>query len=283
MKKLFTLTAFYFISLTAMGQTTPPIGDSNNLEAYLYQAFAASQALQRASLFHIGIEAEQHGDGYLVTAVLEDYPAFYAGIIRGDIIVTANGGRFHPIESFNTEIKSQYDLAIERGASQIDLTVTPIFENLFDSYRNATASSIQEFSAGNKVIGYVRLWALSKNTSDIVSFKSLMEDLSHCDGLILDLRSAYGYVDDIHSNSFLPNPLGNDYFGKSVVVIVDSKTSTEGSKLARKLRRLDRIVVLGTETNDGLKPELDAPFPFTQTSRNDPQFETALNRLLGTI
>lgn len=283
MKRLITLTAFYFFSLTAMGQTAPPLGDSNSLEAYLLQAFAASQAQQRVALFHIGIEAQQHGDGYLVTAVLEDYPAFYAGISRGDIIVTSNGGRFHPIESFNTDIKSQYDLAIDRAGSQLDLTVTPIFENLFDSYRNATASSIQEFSAGNKVIGYVRLWALSKNTSDIVSFNSLMDDLSHCDGLILDLRSAYGYLDDIHSNSFLPNPLGNDYFGKSVVVIVDSKTSTEGSKLAQKLRRLDRIVVLGTETNDGLKPEMDEPYPFTQTSRGDPQFETALNRLLGTI
>jgi hypothetical protein len=57
----------------------------------------------------------------------------------------------------------------------------------------------------------------------------------------------------------------------------------QGAQLARKLRRLDRIVVLGAETNDGLKPELDVPYPFTQTSRGDPQFETALNRLLGTI
>jgi hypothetical protein len=110
-----------------------------------------------------------------------------------------------------------------------------------------------------------------------------MAGLSHCDGLILDLRSAYGYLDDIHSNAFLPSPSGNDYFGKSVVVIVDSKTSVEGAKLARKLRRLDRIVVLGSETRDGLQPELDAPYPFTQTSRGDAQFETALNRLLGTI
>lgn len=283
MKILITFTAFYFFSVIAAAQPALPVGGSNSLEAYLLQAFAAPQAQQRASLFHIGIEAEQHGDGYLVTAVLEDYPAFYAGIKRGDIIVTADGSPFHPIESFNTETKPQYDLTIDRAGSQFDLTVTPIFENLFDSYRNATASSIQEFSAGNKVIGYARLWALSKSTSDIISFKSLMAGLSHCDGLILDLRSANGYLDDSHFNALVPNPSGDDYFGKSVVVIVDSKTSAAGAELARKLRRLDRIVVLGTETKDGLKPELDAPYPFTQTSRGDPQFETALNRLLGTI
>lgn len=283
MKRLITLTAFYFYSLAAAGQALAPAGDSNSLEAYLLQAFTAPQAEQRTSLFHIGIEAERHSDGYLVTAVLEDYPAFYAGINRGDIIVTAGGSPFHPIESFNTETKPQYNLTIDRAGSQFDLTVTPIFENLFDSYRNATASSIQEFSAGNKVIGYVRLWALSRSTSDVINYQSLMADLSHCDGLILDLRSAYGYLDSSHLNSLLPNPLGNDYFGKSVVVIVDSKTSTEGAKLARQLRRFDRMVILGAETSDGLKPELDAAYPFTQTSRSDPQFETALNRLLGTI
>jgi C-terminal processing protease CtpA/Prc len=283
MKRLITFAFFCVISFTAMAQPSPPVADPNSLEAYLFQAFAASQARQRASLFHIGIETEQHPDGHLVTAVLEDYPAFYAGINRGDIIVTSNGRRFDPVTSFNSEINSQYDLAIDRAGSQREITVTPIFENLFDSYRNATASSTQEFSAGNKVIGYVRLWALSKNTSDIVTFKSLMAGLSHCDGLILDLRSAYGYLDDVHSNSFLPTPSGNDYFGKSVVVIVDSKTSVEGAKLARKLRRLDRIVVLGSETRDGLKPELDAPYPVTQTTRGDAKFETALNRLLGTI
>jgi C-terminal processing protease CtpA/Prc len=283
MKRLTTLTVFYFFSLAAAGQPAAPADDSNSLEAYLLQAFTASQTEQRTSLFHIGIEAQQHNDGYLVTAVLEDYPAFYAGINRGDIIVTANGRPFHPIESFNTQNRPQYDLTIDRGGKQVDLTVTPVFENLFDSYRNATASSIQEFSAGNKVIGYIRLWALSRNTSDVISYQSLMTDLSHCDGLILDLRSAYGYLDDSHLNSLLPSPSGNDYFGKTVVVIVDSKTSTAGAELARKLRRFDRMVVLGVETSDGLQPELDAPYPFTQTSRSDPQFETALNRLLGTI
>jgi C-terminal processing protease CtpA/Prc len=283
MKKLTIFAALYFFSLAAAGQSDPPVGESNSLEAYLLQAFVASQAPQRAPLFHIGIEAKQHGDGYLVTAVLEDYPAFYAGINRGDIIVNSNGVPFHPIESFNNDVSAQYDLTIDRAGSRFVLTVTPVFENLFDSYRNATASSIQEFSAGNKVIGYIRLWALSRTTADVISYQALMADLSHCDGLILDLRSSYGYLDEIYVNSLIPNPSGNDYFGKSVVVIVDSKTSVQGAQLARKLRRLDRIVVLGAETSDGLKPELDVPYPFTQTSRGDPQFETALNRLLGTI
>ncbi len=74
-----------------------------------------------------------------------------------------------------------------------------------------------------------------------------------------------------------------DDVGETGVEMVVSKTSVQGVQLARKLRRVDRIVVLGAETSDGLKPELDVPYPFTQTSRGDPQFETALNRLLGTI
>ncbi|MFT6402848.1 MAG: S1-C subfamily serine protease, partial [Pseudohongiellaceae bacterium] len=127
MKKLTTFAALYFFSLSAASQPAPPVGDSNSLEAYLLQAFVASQAPQRAPLFHIGIEAQQHVDGYLVTAVLEDYPAFYAGINRGDVIVNSNGGPFHPIESFNNDVSAQYDLTIDRAGSRFVLTVTPVF------------------------------------------------------------------------------------------------------------------------------------------------------------
>lgn len=294
MKKNLILAGFYFLSSLASAQPVPAVGNLNSLNSYLLQSFAAAETKNRATLFHIGIETEEVSDGHLVTAVLEDYPAFSAGINRGDVIVSANGKPFHPVTSFNDEATANrasinnpltpyYDLTVDRDGNRLEKIVVPVYENLFDSYRNATASSIQEFSAGNKVIGYIRLWALSRSTSDIINFNALMAGLSHCDGLILDLRNATGYLDSAHIDSLLPNPSGTDYFGKSVVIIIDASTSESAAILAQQVERFDRIVTLGSPTAGGLIPELDAPYPYTRTSRGDPQFEAALNRLLGTI
>lgn len=279
---------FFFISLFAISvcgyaQPVPPVANGDSLEAYKQQSFAAAEPRFRASLYHIGIETQQLPQGYLVTAVLEDYPAFFAGINRGDIITEVDGNPFHPIDTFNESPKPSYTLTLRREELEIEKTLTPVFENLFDSYRSAIANSVQEFSAGNKVIGYIRLWALSRSSSDLIHYQALMENFDHCDGLIIDLRSAYGFLDSSHIDALVPNPIGADYFGKSVVIIIDSSTSEEAMTLVRRVINLDRFVVLGQTSTDGLEPEIEASYPFSQVSRSDPQFEAALNRLLGTI
>lgn len=278
----FCASLFFFVS-AVLAQPEPSGAQLDTLKSYLLQSFSAPESRYRSALFHIGIEGMQTQKGYLVTAVLEDYPAFFAGVNRGDIITRANEAEFHPISSFSSQTATNYELTLLRGESTIKKTVAPVFENLFDSYRSAMANSTQEFSAGNKVIGYIRLWALSRSTGDLINYQKLMRGFSHCDGLILDLRNAQGFIDSTHIDALLPNIEGADYFGKSVVIIIDSTTSTAAAELARSVKKLDRIVVLGEATADGLQPEIEAPYPFDQVSRGDPQFETALNRLLGTI
>lgn len=283
MIRFLVLISLCAVSIHSLAQPAPPVAEANSLEAYKNQAFAAAQPRYRAPLYHIGIEVTPVSKGYLVTAVLEDYPAFFAGINRGDVITAANGEPFHPIETFNESPEPAYTLTINRDELTLDVTLTPVFENLFDSYRTAMNSSVQEFSAGNKVIGYIRLWGLSRSSSDLINYQRLMRNFSHCDGLIIDLRSAYGFLDRKHVDALVPNPTGADYFGKSVVIIIDSSTSAEALGLARRVKELDRFVVLGEASAYGMKPEIEARYPFDQVSRGDPQFEAALNRLLGTI
>ena len=259
--------------------TTEP----TSLQGYLQQAFAASGTVQRIAFAHIGIQGDETDTGFLVTAVLEGYPAFTAEIYRGDIIEAADGEPFHPIDSFASRAEQTINLTIKRGDTTLNLPVQPVLENLYDSYRTATINSIQEFSAGNKVIGYLRPWALSKNTADLVSFAKLIKQLNHCDALILDFRNAYGFADQLHIDSLMTNNNGIDYFEKSVVVLFNEETSEGPMAVIQQVMGLQRIETLGATTHFGIMPELIIPYPKSQTSRYDPQYDAALNRLLGII
>jgi hypothetical protein len=272
-----------FLSGQALTQDGQIADGLSSLRDYLQQAFAAKGSAQRPALAHIGIQAEQTNNGFLVTAVLEDYPAFNAEIYRGDVIESAAGAPFHPIHSFASRAGDSVQLLVRRGDARLEVSVKPVLENLYDSYRTATLNSIQEFSAGNKVIGYLRPWALSKNTADLVSFANLMQRLDHCDALIFDLRDSYGYVDQLHRDSLMANDNHIPYFEKSVVVLFNENTADGPMELIKQVMGLQRIDTLSGAPHLGVAPEMEVAYPKTQTSRYDPQYDAALNRLLGII
>lgn len=316
---------------------------ADSLEYYLIQAFDAPRAEQRIPLNHIGIETQPAGEGYLVTAALEGYPAHQAGIERGDRIVRVDGEPYHPVYSFNTPdaqtgrftpSSAVYQLEIDRqGVSEI-VTIEAVFENLYDSYRTATLSSAQAFPLGNKTIGYIRFWGLSRSTSDLFALDLLMREFPESDGMILDLRNAYGYLSSEHLDLFvrdgrgyfdssdahnrhttlgvgIPSSAGS--FTKPIVVLVNARTRGGAELFAHGLSKLGRITTMGDASEgrigtyvrdgsrllyqpafetriDGLEfeavgivPQEPVPFPFTQVGRSDPQFESAVDFLLGRI
>ena len=334
-------------SQLTLAQPPTTIG-SDDLNFYLFQAFQAATAAERLPLNHIGVQVEEFNGGFLVTAVLEGYPAHLAGINRGDIIESVNGEPYHPIYSFNnaesaaSEFRAndkEFMLVVRRDESWTNLALRPVFENLFDSYRTATLNSIQEFSAGNKVIGYVRLWGLSRSSTDLISYQNIIRELDHCDGLIFDLRSSVGYLDLQHLDLVFPNrsryfsitsasgpmrslsdstPLAiTASYRKPIAILIDAQTKGGPELFAYQLDKLERVRTLGTgsaghvgdftlSTDDGLvelryqpagelridgasfegigvTPEIEVAYPYDQTTRADPQYEAAVNTLLGII
>lgn len=328
------------------------IFDDSELDFYLLQAFQASSAEQRIALNHIGIQVQAADEGYLVTASLEDYPAQLAGIERGDRILTVNGEPFHPVYSFNEPTiaadgeptrfaasHSAYELEVSRNGTTRSLQLTPVYENLFDSYRTATTNSVQVFPAGNKTIGYVRFWGISRASADIVSMEKIMQQLANCDGLIFDLRNSFGYLSASHLDLIVPSrrsyfvatgapnthgdlqPAGitsdGDYYQSPIAVMLNSETRGGPELFAYQLAKMRRVVTLGEttpgrigdyvlETNGedsqlryipaedvlidgggfesiGVEPEQVIAYPFEQTTRSDPQYETTLLFLLGII
>jgi carboxyl-terminal processing protease len=314
------------------------------LEYYLVQAFQAPTAKDRIALNHIGIEVQAADEGFLVTASLEGYPAHQAGIERGDKILRSDEKPFHPIYSFNAKNSEPSDFApagavhlldFERRGEVTSVEISPVFENLYDSYRSAILNSVQEFSVGNKTIGYIRIWGLSRSTSDLFTLESTMRMFRDSDGMIIDLRNSYGFLSSKHLEMFVQDgrgkfdvsdtsnrhaaieqifpPSATRTFTRPIVVLVNSKTRGGAELFAYGLAKPGRISTLGESTVgkigtysidgntiryspadqlliDGLRfesvgvvPNESIPFPFAQSQRSDPQFETAVAILLGRI
>jgi carboxyl-terminal processing protease len=348
LRPLLILSCYIFASVASAQTSTETTLDSNTLDYYLMQAFLAADSQQRIPLNHIGIQGQQQEAGFLISAVLEGYPAHAAGLNRGDIITSIDGEVFHSVNSFNIErdsrgafipVTSEHQLTFQRGTSTSEISLLPVFENLFDSYRSATSNSVLEFSAGNKTIGYLRFWALSRGTSDMINYQELIASLDHCDGIIFDLRNSFGYLDSQHldlvfndtNNYFIVSEAENqnfnfatlspnldfDNYRKPIALLLNEDTRGGAELFAYQLDKLQRVVSIGSDTPGeigrfelrtdinsalieyqaadevlidgslfegiGIEPELSVPFPYESTTRGDPQYDAAVNALLGII
>jgi C-terminal processing protease CtpA/Prc len=333
--------------------------DATELGYYLNLSFDARGGSPRYALNHLGIETTPFADGHLVIAALEGYPAHGAGIERGDVILTLNGRVFAPVLSLNPEARAlrffplseTVDLLVRRDRDTQTLAVTPVFENLYDSYRTATSNSVLSFAAGNKIIGYLRCWALSRSTDDLATLRRLVDSLSETDGLVLDLRNSHGYLDPLHIDLFratrsdlltlsepaITSPRGDKApsaagllplrerddslraYRRPIAILIDSSTQGPAELLAYQLGKLARVTTVGTATpgrlgrytssrEDGLNgervlhyapnpalvdgrtfegvgitPKRVVAYPHEQVSRADPQFQAAVNGLMGVV
>ena len=342
MMRILNLVLFYGSLIGSSSAQVSPLELSSNggLDYFLNQAFFAKTNADRVALNHIGIESKKAEGGYIITAVLEGYPAHAHDIRRGDIITLVDERPFHPVESFNLKkdndgnflpTNQEHKLIAFRSNVSIELSITPVFENLFDSYRSATSNSVLEFSAGNKTIGYIRFWALSRSTHDIINYQNLLAGLDDTDGIIFDLRNGLGFLDPQHLDLIFPDRTNYFYYSdangalnefsktsssstvsayrKPVAVLINEGTRGGTELLAYQLNKLQRVISLGETTrgdisnfffeggvekkslkidgqvfhNHSISPEQIIIYPYENTERGDPQFDAAINALLGII
>ncbi|MBT8147860.1 MAG: PDZ domain-containing protein [Gammaproteobacteria bacterium] len=263
--------------LAAEQSATGPVhvaGDSQ--EYFLLQSFHASSPQQ---FNHLGLIAQPGVGGYRVSAVLDGFPAQQAGLRRGDLLVSIDGRPFHPVLSLNPQIGDgrvpialdrEVELEYNRNGSATTLSLQPVYGSLFDAYRTATLNSVQQFSNGNKLIGYVKLWSLDRSTNGIQGFHQLLDSLSHCDGLVLDLRDSYGFINANHIDRFFssrnslfelsgahddlwqqqqPERLPMRAYGRAMTVIQNDGTRGGLELFAYQLASLQRVVSIGETTS----------------------------------
>lgn len=261
----------------------------DSLDAYLDAALTNRRSDRQQRLNHIGIAVTLPGDRHLVSAVLNNSPAFTAGLQRADHLLSVNGASYHPVYSFNPEPPTPpqpdtriFQLAFARSGEQHEVAIRTVFNNLLDSYRSAVEPSVRQFNMGNKLIGHVRLWGITRNANDLVTLQRIVAGLNDTTGLIIDLRNAAGYLGHEHLELFLPGSRG-DYYSSPITLIIDQSTTGPAESFARELTRLDRVTSVGAPTPGGLQPDIPVPWPLEASTTGDPQFEAALALLGGLI
>ena len=276
--------ATLFAALPVFGREPP-----ESLDEWLEWSLTERRIERQLSLNHFGIAVTRAGDRHVVSAVLHDSPAFTAGLRRGDELLAVDGAPYQPVRSLNSgpaaesgAARSPVRLRLTRGGAEWEVTVTPVFNNLFDSYRGAVEASAQQLNMGNKLIGYVRLWGISRNANDLVTLARIMADFRSTNSLIVDLRNAAGHLGREHLALFLPSEFG-DHYSSPLTLIIDHTTAGPAEAFARELARLERATSVGAATAGGLQPELPVAWPLDSNSTGDPQFEAALALLAGLI
>lgn len=254
--------------------TSPQSVANDSQEFQLLQAFHTAN---RRAIKHLGVIAQQDERGYRVLAVLDGFPAQQAGLRRGDLLLSIDGEPYHPVRSLNPQTPAnpsppptrEVELEYERNGNIMTAAIFPSHGNLFDAYRTATLASAQQFSNGNKLIGYLKLWSLDRSSDGVNSFNHLLDSLSHCDGLILDVRDSYGFINADHLDRFFSSrnsffalegrnadlwqsrqapPLSLREYGRAMVVIQNGGTRGGMELFAYQLAKLQRVTSVGENT-----------------------------------
>ena len=209
----------------------------------------------------IGIASTRIDGKSFVTHVYDGGPAAKAGVLAGDEIVSVDGAPFAEIESFRG--KATAHLMVRRAADAqpiaIDVPVADIQPG--DLFVKAISDSVKRLDQGGHKIGYIRLWAYTREEVTSVLYDELGKGrLKDVDGLVLDLRSKWGGAPGDAAETFVgraadmetvDNKGKRDYavfrWTKPVVAIIDGGTRSGMELLAYSLKK-NGVPLVGAPT-----------------------------------
>lgn len=140
----------------------------------------------------IGVEVANDSDNNIVVhGVIDDSPAYKAGIKSGDIFKSINGQSAQDMSTkdfvslIKTSDSSSFDIVVLRDGEEIKLQVNRELVTI-----KSVSSEI--FERDNKKIGYIYMSIFANNSYS--QFKTVLSDLekSNIDSLIIDVRSNTG-------------------------------------------------------------------------------------------
>ncbi len=211
----------------------------------------------------IGIASATIDGKRFVTHVYDGGPAARAGLLAGDEIVSVDGAPFAEIGSFRGKAGETAHLLVRRAADAqpiaVDVPVGKIQPG--DLFVQAISDSVKTFDQGGHKIGYIRLWAYTREQVTSILYDELGQGrLKDVDGLVLDLRSKWGGAPGDAAETFVggaADMVGVNRDGtrnlvtfrwhKPVVAIIDGGTRSGMEVLAYSLKK-NGVPLVGAPT-----------------------------------
>lgn len=249
----------------------------SELDYYVLKSMFSYRDIGQPELHHIGVQVAGDGNQFVVRNVLERYPAQQSGLRRGDIIMQVDGNAYRPVWSFNANNQNtgnqsrQYTLRYSRNGIEFQTNITPVYESMHESFRNATLNSVRKFEQDGKSIGYIHFWTGTLPDSDALLKQLVTQNLAESDGIILDLRDGFGGAFWEHLDTFFPNRqnfftatwLGRDgdespieppqqvndvYYAGPLVVLINEGVRSGKELMSYQFKKSNRAILVGTNT-----------------------------------
>jgi carboxyl-terminal processing protease len=200
-----------------------------------------------------------------VTGVVEGTPAYQAGLLLGDEILSADGHSFQPVASFRGKVGTPIGLSIRRhfDGPAMTLEVTPDELHPNAMFLRGMQASARVISATNGArIGYVHVWSYAG-----IGYQRALEDLiaegplRDADALVWDLRDGWGGAEPQYLDLFNPRAptmqvtdrIGNIGYEdvkwrKPVAMLVNGGTRSGKEVLAYGFKKYHIGELIGTST-----------------------------------
>jgi carboxyl-terminal processing protease len=218
----------------------------------------------RVSYPGIGILSRPNAQSGTTTVVdvIESMPAWQAGLLAGDEIISADGASFRPVGSFRGKVGRPVDLAVRRAGVVLTLLATPVDIEPNRMFMDGMKASARVIEANGRRIGYVHVWCYAGSAYQRELERLLSEGvLKDADALVWDLRGGWGgaipdYLDLFNPRSPTIQMIdrnGSSEFEdvkwrKPVAMLVNEGTRSGKEILAYGFKKYRLGEVIGTRT-----------------------------------
>jgi len=202
--------------------------------------------------------------GYLVQGVLHGGPAARAGLLTGDLILSADGRPFGEVSSAAGRAGHELSLSVRRRRGEPALRIDVVPERIEpqELLLAASVASMELVDVDSARVAYVRVWSYADPRVHEALVQALTSgELRDADALVLDLRGGWGGADPAYLDFFnqaVPQlefvardgtrSVFDQRWRRPVVLLVDAGTRSGKELLAHAFRRHAIGPVVGQRT-----------------------------------
>lgn len=213
-----------------------------------------------SKMVQIGAWFRPSADGYTVQMVLEGTSAEKAGLMKGDLVLKADGASFAPIDSLLDKEDKEVTLTIRRAGKEMEKKVEVKKSSALDMFLDATRDSARVIESGGKKIGYVHLWTMANQRFRDSLSSIVYGRLKDTDAMILDIRDGFGGRPEGFGDPFfrpdatLGWKMGDNTvnqlfgYGRPVVLLINGGSRSAKEVFSYLVKKTGRMTLMGSTT-----------------------------------